>query len=89
VCAVITIAGISSFRQVSRSGRPVLRASMFRTAGSIACYSAEMIGAAILIAGSAAGLYVAATAMVANFFFMISGSWLLLVGVSRDEAATM
>jgi hypothetical protein len=25
--------------------------------------------------------------MVANFFFMISGSWLLLIGVSTDEAA--
>jgi hypothetical protein len=31
------------------------------------------------------GLYAVAVAIVANFFFMISGSWLLLVGVSRDE----
>jgi hypothetical protein len=45
-----------------------------------------MIGAALLIAGDIAGLYLAAVAIVANFFFMISGSWLLLVGVSTDEA---
>jgi hypothetical protein len=45
-----------------------------------------MIGAAALIAGYVAGIYVAAGAIVANFFFMISGSWLLLVGVSTDEA---
>lgn len=58
---------------------------MYRTAGGIACYSIEMAGAAALFAGSAAGLYVVAVAMVANFFFMISGSWLLLIGVTRDE----
>jgi len=45
-----------------------------------------MIGAAVLIAGHLAGLYLAAVAMVANFFFMISGSWLLLIGVYADEA---
>jgi hypothetical protein len=45
-----------------------------------------MIGAALLLAGQIAGLYLAAGAIVANFFFMISGSWLLLVGVSADEA---
>jgi hypothetical protein len=88
VCAVITVAGIASYWQVARSGRPVPGASRYRTLGSIACYSAEMLGAAILIGGSIVGLYVAATSMVANFFFIISGSWLLLVGVSRDEAST-
>ena len=45
-----------------------------------------MIGAAVLIAGHLAGLYLAAVAMVANFFFMISELWLLLMGVSTDEA---
>jgi hypothetical protein len=88
VCAVVTAAGIASYWQVARSGRPVPPSSRYRTLGSIACYSAEMLGAAILISGSIAGLYLAATSMVANFFFMISGSWLLLVGVSHDEAAT-
>jgi hypothetical protein len=88
VCAVITVAGIASYWQVTRTGRPVPWASRYRTLGSLACYSTEMLGAAILIGGSIVGLYVAATAMVASFFFMISGSWLLLVGVSRDEAQT-
>jgi len=36
-------------------------------------------------AGSRARLYVVDLAMVASFFFMISGSWLLLIGVRRDE----
>lgn len=81
------VAGLLSFRQVSRPGAQVPRATVLRTLGGTACYSAEMIGAAVLIAGHLAGLYLAAVAMVANFFFMISGSWLLLIGVSTDEAA--
>jgi len=83
---VLTVAGVLSFRQVSRSGARVPRASVLRTLGGTACYSAEMIGAAVLIIGHIAGIYVVAVAMVSNFFFMISGSWLLLVGVSTDEA---
>src|SRR5215472_12840505 len=82
----LAVIGILSFRQVARSGARVPRASVLRTLGGTACYVAEMIGAAVLIAGYIAGLYLAAVAMVANFFFMISGSWLLLVGVSTDEA---
>ena len=85
VCAIITIVGIYSFWQVSRSGRPVPRSSTYRTAGSIGCYTLEMAGAGVLFAGQSLGLYVVAVAMVANFFFMISGSWLLLIGVSHDE----
>ncbi len=85
VCAVITVAGVRSFWQVSQDGRPVPRGSVFRTAGSTTCYSAEMAGAVALFAGSPVGLYVVAVAMVANFFFMISGSWLLLIGVRQDE----
>ncbi len=89
VCAIITAAGVSSYRQVSRSDHPVPRGSVLRTAGSIACYTLEMAGAAALFLGSAGGLYVVGVAMVANFFFMISGSWLLLVGVTQDESALL
>ncbi len=86
VCAIISLAGVASYRQAVRGSRPVPRGSVYRTAGSITCYVSEMAGAVVLFAGSAAGLYVVAVAMVANFFFMISGSWLLLVGVTQDEA---
>lgn len=87
VCLATAVAGIVSFRQVSASGAAVPRSSVLRTIGGTGCYCAEMIGAIALIAGYAAGLYVVAVAMAANFFFMISGSWLLLVGVSADETA--
>jgi len=88
VCAIIAVAGISSFKQASRSGQPVPRSSVLRTIGGTSCYTCEMLGAAALFLGSPYGLYVIGVAMVANFFFMISGSWLLLIGVSHDETAT-
>jgi hypothetical protein len=59
-----------------------------RLVGGTACYAAEAIGAALLIAGYIAGLYVAAIAMVVFFSFMISGAWLLIVGVHRDTSNT-
>jgi len=88
VCAIITAAGLWSFLEVRRAAPNVPRGSLYRTIGGTTCYVVEMLGAGALFLGSALGLYVAAVAMVSNFFFMISGSWLLLVGVSRDDAAT-
>jgi hypothetical protein len=85
VCAIITAAGVHSFWQVTQTGAPIPRASVYRTVGSITCYVCEMAGAVALFAWATAGLYLAAASMMANFFFMISGSWLLLMGVSRDE----
>ena len=86
VCAAAAVAGIRSFQPASRSSRPVPRASVYRTAGITTCYLAEMTGAVILFLGSPIGMYIAAVAMVSNFYFMISGSWLLLVGISPDES---
>jgi hypothetical protein len=43
-----------------------------------------MVGAALLFAGIGLGIRVAAVAMVANFAYIISGSWLLLLGVPED-----
>jgi hypothetical protein len=88
VCAIITAAGLWSFLEVRRAAPNVPRGSLYRTIGGTTCYVVEMLGAGALFLGSAVGLYVAAVAMVSNFFFMISGSWLLLVGVSRDDTAT-
>jgi hypothetical protein len=59
-----------------------------RLVGGSACYAAEAVGATLLIAGYIAGLYVAAAAMIVFFSFMISGAWLLIVGVHRSAAST-
>jgi modulator of FtsH protease len=48
-------------------------------------YVGQLVGAALLVAGHSAGLYVAAVAMVAALAFMISGAWLLVVGATSGS----
>jgi hypothetical protein len=74
-----------SIRQAAREADPwVLR----RAIGSFACLVLEQAGAVIFFFGAAWGLYVVGLGMMSSFVFMVSGAWLLLVGVGTDEAAT-
>ncbi len=84
VCLFVTIIGLFSYAPISKIPT-AHRSSLLRTIGGTACYSIEMLGAVLLFFGATWGLTVAAVAMVANFFFMISGSWLLLLGIRQDE----
>jgi hypothetical protein len=56
-----------------------------RLAGGTMCYLAEVIGAIFLILGHSAGLYIAAIASIVLFAFLISGAWLLIIGVYEDS----
>jgi len=60
-----------------RGGRVVVLAVVYVT---------QLVGAALLVANYVAGLYVAAVAMVAALAFMISGAWLLVVGMTTHES---
>jgi hypothetical protein len=57
----------------------------FRIVGGSACYLGQMIGAVMLCLDAGVGLYVSAVALIVNFFFLVSGSWLLIVGTSPDS----
>lgn len=46
--------------------------------------SAFVLSALVLCSGARAGIYIGAVALVANFYFFVSGAWLLIVGTSRD-----
>jgi hypothetical protein len=58
-----------------------------RTIGSFACLLLEQAGAVVLFFGSAWGLYAVGLGMMSSFIFMVSGAWLLLVGIGKQEAA--
>lgn len=63
--------------------------SLFRVAGGSACYLGQIVGSAAFYFGASWGIYVSATALIINFYFLVSGSWLLIVGTlqsSRDRA---
>ena len=85
VCGFAAGIGINSFLEALKLTKPFPKNTFYRTMGNLSCYVAEMLGALILVSGLIIGLYVAAIAMVANFYFVISGSWLLLARVCSDE----
>ena len=64
--------------------------STIRVVGGSACYLGQVIGSVILYSGSRTGLYVGAVALIVNFYFLVSGSWLLIMGTlpSSDETPT-
>jgi hypothetical protein len=47
----------------------------------------EQVGAVVLFFGNTYGLYAVGLGMMSSFIFMVSGAWLLLVGVGAREAA--
>lgn len=59
-----------------------------RTLGYAACLIIEQSGAAILFFGHAWGLYAVGVGMMASFLFIVSGAWLLLVGVESQARPT-
>jgi hypothetical protein len=63
-----------------------LSVSLSRTMGTGACYMLQIVGGAVLIANHISGLYIASVGIVASFYFMISGAWLLLVGAASDQS---
>lgn len=58
---------------------------LLRTIGSYACLVTEQAGAVILFIGPAWGLYVVGVGMISSFVFMVTGAWLLLVGVGSAQ----
>ena len=69
-----------------RSGMSSIGLNMPRLAGGTLCYVAEVISAIFLILGYSSGLYIAAVAIIVLFAFLISGAWLLMIGIYEDRA---
>jgi hypothetical protein len=76
-----------SIRQAMRETGEQDPALLWRTIGSFACLITEQAGAVVLYTGDARGLYAVGVGMMASFVFMVSGAWLLIVGVRREEVA--
>jgi hypothetical protein len=74
-----------------RSTRDAFQAAntgvLLRALGSFACLVTEQAGAVALFLGATWGLYVVGLGMMASFVFMVSGAWLLLVGVEAVQSA--
>ena len=87
IIGVLVIVEVILYNSIRQAIRSADNGVLWRTIGSFACLVLEQIGAVILFAGNTAGLYVVGLGMMSSFIFMVTGAWLLLVGVGAQEAA--
>jgi hypothetical protein len=83
---IATIIFIRGYVIAIRSGASSIGLSAPRLAGGTICYLAEVVGAIFLIFGYDAGLYIAGIATIVLFAFLISGAWLLIIGIYEDPS---
>ena len=65
-------------------GSSLYALSVFRIVGGSACYLGQISGSLMLSFGSGTGIYVGAVAVIVNFYFLVSGSWLLIMGTLNN-----
>jgi hypothetical protein len=88
VIVVVEIMVLASLRRALRDSGPIQHAVYSRTLGYVACMLIEQIGAAVLFFGHAWGLYLVGVGMMASILFIVSGAWLLLVGIDSSAESS-
>ena len=83
---VLLVVEVILYRSIREAMASANQGVLLRTIGSFACLVVEQIGALILFTGNVWGLYVVGVGMMSSFIFMVTGAWLLLVGVGKSEA---
>ena len=81
---VATLIFVRGYIVAIRAGMSSIGLNVPRLAGGTMCYLAEVIGATFLVLGHNIGLYIAAVATIVLFAFLISGAWLLIIGVYEN-----
>jgi hypothetical protein len=80
----VEIVVLRSLNEAIRRGGTAQRDVRSRTLGYAACLIIGQTGAAILFFGNTWGLYAVVVGMMSSFLFIVSGAWLLLVGVDSQ-----
>ena len=83
---IATVIFVRGYVIAIRSGMSSIGLNTPRLAGGTMCYLAEIVGAIFLILGYTSGLYIAAIAIIVLFAFLISGAWLLMMGIYEERA---
>lgn len=88
---VVAAVEVILLRSIKEAAPAASTGVLLRTLGSLAGLLVEQAGAVVLFAGGLWGLYAVGAGMMSTFIFMVSGAWLLLVGVETSEGtpATM
>jgi hypothetical protein len=85
VSAVAAIVYVYGYIQAIRLGESSVGLRSGRLIGGTALHVVEIVGAALLLSGYLAGLYLAAISMIGLLAFMISGAWLLIMGAAEHR----
>ena len=80
VSVIATAINTNGYIQAYRLRSSLYALGLFRIVGGSLCFLGQIVGSLLLILGVAAGIYVGAMALVVNFFFFVSGAWLLILG---------
>jgi hypothetical protein len=80
-----TIIFIRGYVIAIRAGMSFIGLNIPRLAGGTLCYLAEVISAIFLMLRHGSGFYIAAVAIIVLFAFLISGAWLLMIGIYEDR----
>ena len=84
--ATLVVVEFILYRSIREAFRSSDRAVLLRAIGSFLCLVTEQAGATLLFFGAVWGLYIVGVGMMASFVFMVTGAWLLLVGVESTGA---
>jgi hypothetical protein len=89
VVAVLALAiNTYGYAQAFRLRSSLYALSLVRIVGGSLCYLGQIVGSIMLVLGIATGIYVSAISLIATFVYLISGSWLLVLGtIQTPEAA--
>lgn len=78
---------INGYVQAVKGGGSPSGLSLPRMTFGVVCYLAQIAGSVLLMLGYICGLYIAAGAMMIFFASLISGAWLLLVGICNEKSS--
>lgn len=81
---IATVIFVRGYVIAIRTGMSSVGLNAPRLAGGTLCYLAEVLSAVLLILGCGSGFYIAAVAIIVLFAFLISGAWLLMIGIYED-----
>lgn len=86
VSAAAGVVYVYGYVQAIRFGNSSVGLRSGRLIVGTALHVVEISGAALLLSGYFAGLYIAAISMIGLLAFMITGAWLLIMGVDTTAA---
>ena len=81
---IATVIFIRGYVIALRSGASSIGLNAPRLTGGTVCYLAEVVSGIFLILGYRSGLFLAAIGIIVLFAFLISGAWLLMIGIYED-----